>query len=154
MDSGAFGKITEAEMHYDVDFPSWISGWNSPDYEPGNGMLFGLGSHTIDQALQLFGKPKSVTAFYRSLRGVESKTDDTFTIILQYGGEQKNLMVTIKTTVVSPMQYPLKWLVRGYKGSYVKVSCTRFFLAPASRQPFPPTSAGNKKKFRAAGAEK
>ncbi|KAJ9622453.1 hypothetical protein H2203_006675 [Taxawa tesnikishii (nom. ined.)] len=120
VDSGAFGKITEAEMHYDVDFPSWISGWNSPDYEPGNGMLFGLGSHTIDQALQLFGKPKSVTAFYRSLRGVESKTDDTFTIILQYGGEQKNLMVTIKTTVVSPMQYPLKWLVRGYKGSYVK----------------------------------
>ncbi|KUJ11377.1 NAD(P)-binding protein [Mollisia scopiformis] len=115
-----FGKITECEIHYDVDFPSWISGWTSPSYSPGQGMLFGLGSHTIDQALVLFGPPKSVTAFYRSLRGVESETDDTFTIILQYGGEQKNLLVTIKTSVVSSMQYPLKFFIRGYEGSFVK----------------------------------
>lgn len=107
-------------MHYDVDFPSWISGWKSPDYSPGQGMMFGLGSHTIDQALLLFGRPRSITGFYRSLRGIDSKTDDTFTIILQYGGEQKNLLVTVKTSVVSTMQYPLKFLVRGYDGSFVK----------------------------------
>ncbi len=83
-------------------------------------MMFGLGSHTVDQALALFGLPSSVTGFYRSLRGIESKTDDSFTIILQYAGEQKNLIVTIKTSVVATMQLPLKYLVRGYDGSFIK----------------------------------
>lgn len=83
-------------------------------------MMFGLGSHTIDQALLLFGRPESVTGFYRSLRGVESATDDSFTIILQYGGEQKNLLVTVKTSVVATMQQPLKYFVRGYGGTFVK----------------------------------
>ena len=82
--------------------------------------MFGLGSHTIDQALLLFGRPTSVTAFYRSLRGIESKTDDTFTIILQYSGAQKNLFVTVKTSVVATMQYPLKFFVRGYDGTFIK----------------------------------
>jgi predicted dehydrogenase len=83
-------------------------------------MLFGIGSHTIDQALLLFGTPASVTGFYRSLRGVESKSDDTFTVILQYSGEKKNLLVTIKTSVVAIMQFPLKYFVRGYDGSFIK----------------------------------
>lgn len=83
-------------------------------------MLFGLGSHTIDQALLLFGRPSSVTGFYRVLRGIESKTDDTFTIILQYSGTKKNLFVTIKTSVVTTMQYPLKYFTRGYDGSFIK----------------------------------
>lgn len=107
-------------MHYDLEFPTWVSGWTSPSYSPGQGMMFGLGSHTIDQALVLFGPPKSITAFYRSLRGVESPIDDSFTIILQYDGDQRNLLVTVKTSVVSSMQYPLKFFIRGYSGSFVK----------------------------------
>jgi predicted dehydrogenase len=83
-------------------------------------MMFGLGSHSVDQALELFGVPKTITGFYRSLRGIESEIDDAFTIILQYGGEQKNLLVTVKTSVVSTMQEPLKLFVRGYNGSFVK----------------------------------
>jgi predicted dehydrogenase len=83
-------------------------------------MIFGLGSHTIDQALLLFGRPASVTGFYRSLRGIESKTDDTFTIILQYSGAKKNLFVTVKTSVVTTMQLPLKFFIRGYDGSFIK----------------------------------
>ncbi|KAL2075118.1 hypothetical protein VTL71DRAFT_60 [Oculimacula yallundae] len=116
----SFGALTEVEIHYDFDFPTWISGWTSPTYRPGQGMMFGLGSHTIDQALTLFGLPSSVTAFHRSLRGVESEVDDSFTIIMQYTDEQKNLLVTIKTSVVATMQKPLKFLVRGYDGSFVK----------------------------------
>lgn len=85
-------------------------------------MMFGLGSHTIDQALVLFGRPSSVIAFLRSNRGMESDIDDTFTIILQYSGEQKSLLVTIKTTVVTHMKDQLKYFVRGTKGTFVKVS--------------------------------
>jgi predicted dehydrogenase len=103
-----------------MDFPSWISGWKSPDWSPGEGMMYALGSHSLDQALLLFGRPATVTGFYRSVRGVESKTDDSFTIILQYSGEKKNLLVTVKSTIVATMQNPLKYFVRGYDGSFIK----------------------------------
>jgi predicted dehydrogenase len=120
VDKKAFGQITECEIHYDFDFPFWMKSWDKTVYTPGQGMLFGIGSHTIDQALVLFGRPATITAFYRSLRGIESEIDDAFTVILQYGGEKKNLVVTVKTSVVCVMQYPLKFFVRGYDGSFVK----------------------------------
>ncbi|KAL5329452.1 hypothetical protein ACEPPN_002964 [Leptodophora sp. 'Broadleaf-Isolate-01'] len=101
-----FGNLTEVEIHYDFDFPTWIASWTSPKYSPGQGMLFGLGSHTIDRALTLFGLPSSVMAFHRSLRGIESK--------------RKNLLVTIKTNIVATMQKLLKFLVWVYDGSFVK----------------------------------
>jgi predicted dehydrogenase len=66
------------------------------------------------------GWTESITGFYRSLRGIESQIDDAFTVILQYGGEKKNLVVTVKTSVVCVMQHPLKFFVRGYDGSFVK----------------------------------
>jgi predicted dehydrogenase len=96
------------------------------EYVPGEGMAFGLGSHSIDQALVLFGRPASVTGFLRSLRGIESEVDDTFTIILQYSGEQKDLLVTIKTTIVSLMADQFKTFVRGTEGSFVKVGLLNF----------------------------
>ncbi|OAP56957.1 hypothetical protein AYL99_09069 [Fonsecaea erecta] len=120
VDKDAFGTIKECEIHYDVDFPFWMRGMNKKEYVPGDGMTFGLGSHTFDQALLLFGRPKSVTGFLRVLRGVDSEIEDSFTAILQYDGEQKDLLVTVKTMVVSPMKDQLKYFVRGTKGSFVK----------------------------------
>jgi predicted dehydrogenase len=79
------------------------------------------GTHTIDQALYLFGRPASVTAFLRSNRGVDSEVDDTYTVMLQYEGEQKNLLVTIKTAIVSHMKDQMRFFVRGTAGTYLKV---------------------------------
>lgn len=81
----------------------------------------GAGTHTIDQALVLFDRPASVTGFLRANRGVDSEIDDSFTILLQYGEQHKNLLVTIKTAVVTHMRDQLKYLVRGTKGTYLKV---------------------------------
>jgi predicted dehydrogenase len=74
----------------------------------------------VDQALALFGRPDTVTGFYRALRGIKSKEDDSFTLILQYSGEQENLTVTVKTSVINRMPQPLKYFIRGRKGTYVK----------------------------------
>lgn len=74
----------------------------------------------------LFGRPHSVTAFLRSNRGVDSEIDDTFTVILQYAGAQRNLLVTMKTAVISHLKDQLQYIVRGTKGSYVKVLETHF----------------------------
>jgi hypothetical protein len=62
-----------------------------------------------------------VTGFLRSNRGVESETDDTFIIILQYSGKQKNLLVEVKTAIVTHMKDQLRFFVRGTKGTYLKV---------------------------------
>lgn len=69
----------------------------------------------------LFGRPSSVTAFLRSNRGIDSAIDDTFTIILQYSGEKKNLLVTIKTASVTHMRDQLRFFVRGTRGTFLKV---------------------------------
>lgn len=131
----ALGTITEAEIHYDFENPPWIKHLTAKEYTPGDGLLFGLGkhaasilypafteclkgSHTLDQALVLFGRPKSVTAFLKVLRGVESEVDDSFTVILQY---ESPLLVTVKTSIISCLQQDFKYFVRGTAGSYIKV---------------------------------
>ncbi|KAL8403880.1 hypothetical protein RB594_008940 [Gaeumannomyces avenae] len=120
MAKGALGDVRDAQIHFDFPDPSWISGWTAKEYKPGQGMGFGLGSHTIDQALVLFGTPAFVTGFFASNRGVDSDVDDTFTIILQYAAPRKNLLVTVKTSIITPMKDQLKFFVRGTEGSYLK----------------------------------
>jgi predicted dehydrogenase len=90
------------------------------EYTAGDGHTFGLGTHSLDQAYVLFGRPASVTAFFRVQRGIDSEVEDSFTIILQYDGAQKGLLVTVKTCVVSPMAQQLKFWIRGTNGSYIK----------------------------------
>ncbi|KAH6989647.1 oxidoreductase [Ilyonectria sp. MPI-CAGE-AT-0026] len=123
--SNAFGSITEAEIHYDFETPTWLSAVTADEYAPGLGMTYGLGTHSLDQAVVLFGRPKSVTGFFRAQREVAAKGDnadieDAFTIILQYDGDQQGLLVTVKTSIITPMNQQLKYLVRGSEGSYVK----------------------------------
>ncbi|KAJ5963119.1 oxidoreductase [Penicillium waksmanii] len=117
LDKGALGTVTEAEIHYDFENPPWVSSMAAKGYTPGDGNMFGLGSHTIDQALVLFGRPKSVIGIMTVLRGIESETEDSFTLILQYDSP---LLVTVKTTIVTPMVNQPKYLIRGTKGSYLK----------------------------------
>ncbi|KAL2132601.1 hypothetical protein VTI74DRAFT_3591 [Chaetomium olivicolor] len=121
LSQGALGDVLEADIHFDYPDPGWIpSGWSSKEYIPGEGMTFALGTHTLDQALYLFGHPAAVTGFLRSNRGLDSAIDDTFTIILQYSGNQKNLLVTVKTAIVTHMKDQLRFFVRGTKGTYLK----------------------------------
>ncbi|KAH7384709.1 oxidoreductase [Cadophora sp. MPI-SDFR-AT-0126] len=114
---GALGTITDAQIYYDFENPPWIKYLSAKKYTPGDGLLFGLGSHTLDQALILFGRPMSVTAVLKVLRDIESEVDDTFTVILQYDSP---LVVTVKTTIISCLLQPLKYVFRGTGGSYVK----------------------------------
>ena len=87
-------------------------------------MLYGLGTHSLDQTILLFGQPKSITAFSRVLRNpdIPNGADDSFTVILQYDGEHKDLIATVKTTIVSalPMHKQPKFLLRGSQGTFVK----------------------------------
>lgn len=125
--SGCLGEITEFQNHYDMDNPDWVRGWTQKETVPGQGMLYGLGTHSLDQTLLFFGQPASVTGFTRALRSGEGKADDSFTVVLQYEGEKKDLICTVKTTIVStvPMERQLKFMVRGREGTFLKVSGLR-----------------------------
>lgn len=156
LSQNALGKIAEAEIHYDFESPFWTKYMTETKYVPGQGHSFGLGrqkshpcnlvtpfvyshqaqsptnscncqgSHSLDQAYTLFGRPASITAVYRSQRGIESEIEDSFTIILHYGRDQKNLLVTVKSAITTPLAKQLKFLVRGSEGSFVKVRCNNW----------------------------
>jgi predicted dehydrogenase len=89
-----------------------------PDRSAGEGMIYTAGSHSLDHALRLFGRPSSVTGFLRVLRGIPTSVEDTFTITLAYTPDP--LIVHVKTNVVSTMPYQLTFFIRGSKGSFVK----------------------------------
>lgn len=82
--------------------------------------MVGIGSHSIDQALQLFGRPSHVTGFYRALRGEKSKVDDTYMIVLRYDTTHPNLQVIIGTELISVMPEQMRYFIRGREGSFIK----------------------------------
>lgn len=111
------GEIAEFETHFDRHRPDPPpSSWKLED-APGNGALYDLGSHLIDQVYHLFGLPEKVTAFVgNQRRGVEGGPPDSFTVFMHYPG----LLATAKAGVVSCEVEQLRFWVRGTKGSFKK----------------------------------
>lgn len=81
---------------------------------PGSGILYDLGPHLIDQAIQLFGMPQSVYADIRRQRP-HAVTDDYFELWLDYG----HLKVTLHAGMLIREMGP-RYLIHGDKGSFVK----------------------------------
>jgi len=80
-----FGRLIEFESHFDR-YRTYIAPntWK----ETGNeyvGVLYNLGSHMIDQAFVLFGKPEAVTAHLQIVRSA-GVVNDYYDIRLQYKG--------------------------------------------------------------------
>lgn len=77
------GRIVTYEAHFDRYRNFIQAGTWKEDHLTGTGTLFNLGSHLIDQALDLFGKPEYITADIRAQR-TGSKIDDSFEIWFGY----------------------------------------------------------------------
>ncbi len=108
------GRLVEFESHFDR-FRNYLKpdSWREQG-EPGNGMLYDLGSHLIDQALVLFGPPDQLTADIRTQRE-GGQIDDNFELILHYD----DLKVTLKSCML--VREPgVRFILHGTKGSYVK----------------------------------
>jgi scyllo-inositol 2-dehydrogenase (NADP+) len=114
VDEEWLGEIVEAEFHFDR-YKEDVS--VKPHKEvpgPGTGALFDLGSHIIDQALQLFGWPQAVFADIRIIRPV-SKVDDYFEVLLYY----PNLRVRLHSSYLVREALP-GYILHGSKGSFIK----------------------------------
>jgi scyllo-inositol 2-dehydrogenase (NADP+) len=114
VESGVLGKIVEAEIHYDRFTPTLSPKVHKETPGPGTGLLYDLGAHLIDQALQLFGDPEAVFADLFTIRD-NSKVDDYMEILLYYPG----LRVRLKSSYLVREPLPA-YSVFGHKGTFIK----------------------------------
>jgi predicted dehydrogenase len=111
---GWLGKIVEAEIHYDRYVPELSYKVHKETPTPGVGALYDLGSHLIDQALQLFGMPVAVFADI-TINRPGSKVDDYFDVKLFY----PNHRVTLKSSYYVREALP-GYIFHGTLGSFIK----------------------------------
>jgi len=110
---GVLGEITHFESHYDRYRPEVKKRWRETP-GPGSGIWVDLGSHLVDQVLQLFGAPEAVFADLAAQKkgGV---TVDYFHVLLRYG--TRRAIVHGESFVSADLP---RFMVHGTLGSYVK----------------------------------
>jgi scyllo-inositol 2-dehydrogenase (NADP+) len=114
LDQKLLGDVVEAEIHYDRYKEELSPKLHKETPGPGTGALYDLGSHLIDQAIQLFGMPEAVFGDMAILRPV-SKVDDYFEVLLFYPG----LRVRLKASYLAREAVP-SFVIHGSKGSFLK----------------------------------
>lgn len=115
----SLGSVYEFESRFDR-YRNELKG----TWKDGSGAIFDLGSHLIDQALVLFGKPSKLTAFAQNVRNIgDPSIEDTFTIMLHYpvGPSRPHpLTAILRGHILSVRSQQLRYLVRGTKGTFEK----------------------------------
>ena len=114
IDENLLGDLVEVEMHFDRYKEELSPKLHKEIPGPGAGVLYDLGSHLIDQALQLFGMPKEIFADIRILRPA-SQVDDYFELLFYY----EKLRVRLKASYVVREGLP-GYILHGLKGSFIK----------------------------------
>jgi predicted dehydrogenase len=113
LNEGALGRLVHFETNYDRWRPVTRAVWKEDPLQ-GGGLLLDIGTHLVDQALILFGKPQAVGA--EVLRERPGKgSDDSFTLRLRY----PDLSVTLSGNCLASLARPFYYL-RGIKGNYWK----------------------------------
>ena len=111
--SGELGRIVHFESHFDRYRPEVRNRWREQAL-PGSGLWYDLGSHLLDQTLQLFGLPESI-ALDLALQRDNAQSDDYFHAVLRYG--QSRVILHAGALVAVPAA---RYTVHGSLGSFVK----------------------------------
>ena len=111
---GVLGDLVDVEIHYDRFEPELSYKTHKENPTEAVGSLYDLGSHLIDQALQLFGMPKALFATLDSFRN-DSKVGDYFDVKLYYN----HYYVTLNSSYF--VREPLPgYIFHGKNGSFIK----------------------------------
>lgn len=114
INEGKLGDIVEYEAHFDRFRPEVAQGTWKEVAASGAGDLYNLGPHLIDQALVLFGTPKTITATIKVIRPT-GETDDYFDIRMDYGDK----IIILKASLLV-FENGLRYVIHGTKGSFIK----------------------------------
>ena len=113
--SGRLGKIAEYECRFDrFRLEPKANAWRERADQPAAGVLFDLGPHVIDQALVLFGEPRTITASAFCQRET-SQVDDSFDVCMEY----RELRALVRARIIAFAPGP-HLLIHGTQGSFVK----------------------------------
>ncbi|TFK76044.1 NAD(P)-binding protein [Pluteus cervinus] len=123
----SLGEIYEFESQCWLSFDRFrrdLKGTWKDLNRPASGQTYDLGTHLIDQALVLFGRPQKLTAFIQNTRGIgDPDLDDTFTIHLHYPAGTVSLhpvTVILRAHILSVKATQLRYIVRGTQGTFTK----------------------------------
>jgi scyllo-inositol 2-dehydrogenase (NADP+) len=115
VDSGQLGQLLEAHFRFDRYKPALNVKKFKEEPGPGAGLLADLGPHLIDQAISLFGQPRSAhKTLGRNRPG--SLVDDFFSLHLRYP-QGLNVWLTSSLLVAAPGP---AYVLHGTQGSYQK----------------------------------
>jgi len=114
LDNKLVGKVAEFELHYDryrnyIEANTW-----KEEQGPGSGILFNLGSHMLDQVLDLFGMPVEVDARV-GVQRPNGKVEDFYDIRMQYN----DFHAIVKSSYLVREAGP-RYILHGTEGSFIK----------------------------------
>lgn len=114
INSGVLGRVVEFQSAYQRYRNQIQPGTWKEKADQRVGLTYNLGSHMIDQAVNLFGVPQAVYADIDKLReGTE--VDDYYHILLHYPHVKVNLRASYLIREETPRYY-----IHGTKGSFIK----------------------------------
>ncbi|RKN45409.1 Gfo/Idh/MocA family oxidoreductase [Micromonospora endolithica] len=103
VDEGALGTVTRFESRFERWRPEIKPGWReSGTPDQAGGVLYDLGAHLIDQAVQLFGPVASVYAEVDRRRPDAQVDDDAFVALTHTGGVRSHLWMSAVAAQVGP----------------------------------------------------
>ncbi|GGF92654.1 oxidoreductase [Paenibacillus abyssi] len=123
LETGMLGRLSLYESHFERYRPQLQNRWKEHQL-PGSGILYDLGSHLIDQALTLFGKPESVWADLRMERE-GTQIVDYYHLVLGFAGGMRAILHS-GSLVKQPGP---RFQLHGDQGSFIK-----FGLDPQEEQ--------------------
>lgn len=116
IDEGALGTVLRFESRFDRWRPEVRDRWREQAApEDAGGLLFDLGAHLVDQAVQLFGPVESVYAEIDHRRPGTAVDDDDFVALAHTGGTRSHLWMSVLAAQLGP-----RMRVLGDRAGYTK----------------------------------
>ncbi|MDR1170020.1 MAG: Gfo/Idh/MocA family oxidoreductase, partial [Prevotellaceae bacterium] len=115
VDEKRMGKLIDGEFRFERFKNAPNPKAHKEEPRPGNGLMYELCTHLIDQAIFLFGMPKSVFAEIRREREF-SEIDDYCAVTLYY---ENRFRLLIKSSLLVADIGP-SYIINGHGGSFVK----------------------------------
>ncbi|UBM59644.1 Gfo/Idh/MocA family oxidoreductase [Marinilongibacter aquaticus] len=114
IESGILGDVLSYEARWHRYSPILNAKPWKEKVSPGNGIIYDLGAHLIDQAIYLFGIPDSFDGEVYTQRA-NSNIDDAFHLYLNYGKVKVKLSASLMVKEFEP-----RYAVHGTSGSFIK----------------------------------
>lgn len=115
VESNSLGTVCRFESRFERWRPTLKGGWReSSGQAQGGGLLFDLGSHLIDQAVNVFGEVSDVYAEVDTRRAGATSDDDVFVALTHRTGVRSHLYASAVAADLGP-----RFRVLGTGGAYV-----------------------------------